>query len=123
MTTDTANNTANTFPTSSAYRHFSAGQWAALRAETPNVLSEEEVVALRGRGEVIALEEVERIYLPLSRLLNLYVGATQDLHRVTSSFLGQLQPKVPYIIGLAGSVAVGKSTSARILQALLARWA
>ncbi|MBT4522666.1 MAG: type I pantothenate kinase [Halieaceae bacterium] len=110
------------FTIPSAYRHFSARQWAALRTEAPNVLSESEVIALRGSGEVIALEEVKRIYLPLSRLLNLYVGVTQDLHRVTSSFLGQLQPKVPYIIGLAGSVAVGKSTTARILQALLARW-
>ncbi len=110
----------NYIPT--AYRHFTAEQWARLRADTPIVLSEREVVELRGRGEVISLEEVTMIYLPLSRLLNLYVGATQDLHRVTSSFLGRLQPKVPYIIGLAGSVAVGKSTTGRILQALLARW-
>ena len=117
-----SNASESDFHISLAYRHFSAGQWATLRAETPNALSEDEVRDLRGRGEVIALEEVNQIYLPLSRLLNLYVGATQDLHRVTSSFLGQLQPKVPYIIGLAGSVAVGKSTTARILQALLARW-
>jgi type I pantothenate kinase len=105
-----------------AYRHFTAEQWARLRADTPIVLSEQEVIEMRGRGEVISLDEVTMIYLPLSRLLNLYVGATQDLHRVTSSFLGRLQPKVPYIIGLAGSVAVGKSTTGRILQALLARW-
>jgi len=105
-----------------AYRHFNAEQWARLRADTPIGISEQELVAMRGRGEVISLDEVSMIYLPLSRLLNLYVGATQDLHRVTSTFLGRLQPKVPYIIGLAGSVAVGKSTTARILQALLARW-
>ncbi|MFT5577571.1 MAG: type I pantothenate kinase [Paraglaciecola psychrophila] len=105
-----------------AYRHFNAEQWARLRADTPIGISEEELAAMRGRGEVISLDEVSMIYLPLSRLLNLYVGATQDLHRVTSTFLGRLQPKVPYIIGLAGSVAVGKSTTARILQALLARW-
>jgi len=113
---------ANHQPIPTAYRHFTATQWARLRADTPIALTEQEVIEMRGRGEVVSLEEVTMIYLPLSRLLNLYVGATQDLHRVTSSFLGRLQPKVPYIIGLAGSVAVGKSTTGRILQALLARW-
>ena len=70
----------------------------------------------------IDLDEVAAIYLPLSRLLNLYVSASQDLARVSSTFLGTMAPRVPYVIGVAGSVAVGKSTFARILQALLARW-
>ena len=77
---------------------------------------------LRGINERIDLDEVAAVYLPLTRLLNLYVSATQNLHKVSSTFLGTLAPKVPYVIGVAGSVAVGKSTFARILQALLARW-
>ena len=70
----------------------------------------------------MSLDEVADIYLPLSRLLNLYIGATQNLHRATATFLGSDSPHVPFVIGLAGSVAVGKSTSSRVLQALLARW-
>jgi type I pantothenate kinase len=70
----------------------------------------------------MSLDEVIDVYLPLSRLLNLYVGATQNLHRATSTFLGSDSPRMPYVIGLAGSVAVGKSTASRTLQALLARW-
>ncbi|MFT7127919.1 MAG: type I pantothenate kinase [Gammaproteobacteria bacterium] len=116
------NKYVNNYTTPTAYRHFTAERWAELRADTPIVLSEQEVIDMRGRGEIISLDEVTMIYLPLSRLLNLYVGATQDLHRATSTFLGRLRPKVPYIIGLAGSVAVGKSTTGRILQALLAHW-
>lgn len=116
------NSDERNYTTPTAYRHFTAERWAKLRADTPIVLSEQEVIDMRGRGEIISLDEVTMIYLPLSRLLNLYVGATQDLHRVTSTFLGRLRPKVPYIIGLAGSVAVGKSTTGRILQALLAHW-
>lgn len=116
------NKNENNYKKPTAYRHFTAERWAELRADTPIVLSEQEVIGMRGRGEIISLDEVTKIYLPLSRLLNLYVGATQDLHRVTSTFLGRLRPKVPYIIGLAGSVAVGKSTTGRILQALLAHW-
>ncbi|MFM9036215.1 MAG: type I pantothenate kinase, partial [Actinomycetota bacterium] len=77
---------------------------------------------LRGINERIDLDEVAAVYLPLTRLLNLYVSATQNLHKVSATFLGTLAPKVPYVIGVAGSVAVGKSTFARILQALLARW-
>jgi type I pantothenate kinase len=72
--------------------------------------------------DVLSIEEVEEIYLPLSRLLNLYVAASQNLHAVTSTFLGSGDHKVPFILGVAGSVAVGKSTTARVLQALLARW-
>ena len=96
--------------------------WAALRAATPLTLGEPELSKLQGINEQIDLEEVAAIYLPLSRLLNLYVSAVQDLQRVSSTFLGSIAPKVPYVIGVAGSVAVGKSTFARILQALLSRW-
>jgi type I pantothenate kinase len=108
--------------TPSPYARFSAAEWAALRQDTPLTLTEEEVVRLRGRGERVSLAEVERIYLPLSRLLNLYVAATQELFRASSEFLGARYQKVTYIIGVAGSVAVGKSTTARLLRELLARW-
>ena len=93
-----------------------------LRAATPLTLREDDLAKLRGINERIDLDEVAAIYLPLSRLLNLYVSASQDLARVSSTFLGTMAPRVPYVIGVAGSVAVGKSTFARILQALLARW-
>ena len=96
--------------------------WAMLRAATPLTLREDDLTKLRGINERIDLDEVAAIYLPLSRLLNLYVSASQDLARVSSTFLGTMAPRVPYVIGVAGSVAVGKSTFARILQALLARW-
>jgi type I pantothenate kinase len=96
--------------------------WAALRAATPMTLGEDDLESLLGINERIDLDEVTAIYLPLSRLLNLYVSASQDLARVSSTFLGTIAPRVPYVIGVAGSVAVGKSTFARILQALLARW-
>jgi type I pantothenate kinase len=106
----------------STYRHFTAEEWGALRKDTPLALTQAELESLRGRGERVSLDEVTVIYLPLSRLLNLYVSATQGLYRATSAFLGQRHSKVPYIIGIAGSVAVGKSTFARILRTLLARW-
>jgi type I pantothenate kinase len=104
------------------YLSFDRPAWAALRASTPLTLTESDLVTLRGINERISLGEVVDIYLPLSRLLNLYVSHTQSLFHVTETFLGHQQAKVPYIIGIAGSVAVGKSTSARILQALLSRW-
>jgi type I pantothenate kinase len=106
----------------SPYQVFSKAQWARLRADTPMTLTEAELDELRGLNERVSMQEVEQIYLPLSRLLNLYVSATQSLFRVTQKFLGGREHKVPYIIGMAGSVAVGKSTTARILQALLSRW-
>ena len=106
----------------SPYEVFSRGEWAALRADTPLTLSEADLAGLRGQNEVISLREVEEIYLPLTRLINLYVTATQQLHQVSTSFLSSPTARVPYMIGLAGSVAVGKSTTARILQALLSRW-
>lgn len=106
----------------SPYIRFSRDEWAELRASTPLPLTESDLVTLRGINESVSLEEVANIYLPLSRLLNLYVSAIQSLHKATDTFLGHLPAKVPYIIGIAGSVAVGKSTMARILQALLSRW-
>ena len=106
----------------SRFLTFSRDEWAALRAATPLTLREDDLVKLRGINERIDLDEVATVYLPLSRLLNLYVSAWQDLARVSSTFLGTMAPRVPYVIGVAGSVAVGKSTFARILQALLARW-
>jgi type I pantothenate kinase len=101
---------------------FGRDEWAALRAATPLTLREDDLAKLRGINEQIDLDEVATAYLPLSRLLNLYVAASQDLAKVTSTFLGTIAPRVPYVIGVAGSVAVGKSTFARILQALLSRW-
>ena len=107
---------------SGRYLTFNRDDWAILRAATPLTLRESDLDELRGINERIDLDEVATVYLSLTRLLNLYVAATQNLQKVTSTFLGKMAPKVPYIIGVAGSVAVGKSTFARILKALLARW-
>jgi type I pantothenate kinase len=104
------------------YLTFERDEWAELRAATPMTLRAPDLARLQGINDHIDLEEVAAVYLPLSRLLNLYISATQDLHKVSATFLGTIAPKVPYIIGVAGSVAVGKSTFARILQALLAQW-
>jgi type I pantothenate kinase len=101
---------------------FTRDEWARLRNQTPLPLTEAELFALRGVNEQVTLTEVEQIYLPLTRLLNLYVAATQTLHVATDTFLGNPGSGVPYVIGIAGSVAVGKSTAARILKALLAEW-
>lgn len=106
----------------SPYLRFSRDEWAALRADTPLTLTEADLDRIRGLVERVSLREVEEVYLPLSRLLNLYVGAVQGLYRATSTFLGHHEHKVPFLIGLAGSVAVGKSTSARVLRELLSRW-
>jgi type I pantothenate kinase len=106
----------------SPFRRFSRDEWSALRADTPMTLTQQDLDELRGLNDRIDLAEVEAIYLPLSRLLNLYVAATQGLFRATNNFLHLSDRKVPYVIGMAGSVAVGKSTTARILQRLLARW-
>ena len=104
------------------FERFDRQEWAALRAQTPLTIREKDLEALRGINDQLDLDEVTAIYLPLTRLLNLYVSATQSLHRVSTTFLGTIAPKLPYIIGVAGSVAVGKSTLARLLQALLSRW-
>lgn len=104
------------------YVTFPRAEWARLRAATPLTLTDNDLVTLRGVNEYVSLDEVAEVYLPLSRLLNLYVAAAQRLHQVTDTFLGKPAASVPYIVAVAGSVAVGKSTFARILRALLARW-
>ena len=102
--------------------HLDRSRWSHLADEISVPLSAEEIESLRGLGETVDLEEVQRIYLPVSRLLNLYVTAASSLNHMTNDFLHVSQRRVPFIIGVAGSVAVGKSTTARILQALLSRW-
>jgi type I pantothenate kinase len=109
-------------PELSPYRTFTRAEWAAMREDTPMTLTPSEVSVLRSMHDRLDMEEVEEIYLPLSRLLALYVTATQRLFRAQQNFLRTEDTKMPYIIGVAGSVAVGKSTTARVLQALLARW-
>jgi type I pantothenate kinase len=106
----------------SPYREFNRHEWARLRADTPMTLVPRDLEQLSGIIEELSMAEVEQIYLPLSRLLNLYVAAGQELHAVAGRFLGGRNTRVPFIIGVAGSVAVGKSTTARVLRALLARW-
>jgi type I pantothenate kinase len=107
----------------SPYRVFTRDQWARLRADTPLTLSADDLTRLQSLNDPISLEEVIAIYLPLSRLLSLYVAATQGLFKATQRFLlADEDGKVPYVIGVAGSVAVGKSTTARVLKALLTRW-
>jgi type I pantothenate kinase len=106
----------------SPYVEFTRAEWARLRNATPLPLSEAQLRPLAGVNERVSLGEVTDIYLPLSRLLNLHVAATQKLHAATSTFLGTTDRKTPYVIGIAGSVAVGKSTTSRILQALLSHW-
>ncbi|HZR89576.1 MAG TPA: type I pantothenate kinase [Bradyrhizobium sp.] len=104
------------------YRLFTRKQWAELRNDTPMTLEPGEFDKLRSLHDRLDIKEVEDIYLPLSRLLSIYVDATQRLYYAQRQFLGIRDRKVPYIIGVAGSVAVGKSTTARVLQAMLTRW-
>jgi type I pantothenate kinase len=107
----------------SRYVDLTRAEWARLRASTPLPLSEAQLRPLGGVTERVSLDEVSDVYLPLSRLLNLYVGATQKLHAATSVFLGgSAELRIPFIIGVAGSVAVGKSTTSRVLKALLSHW-
>src|SRR5262250_1757811 len=106
----------------SPYRTFSRAEWAELREDTPMTLTPAEVARLRSMHDRLDMSEVEEIYLPLSRLLSFYVAAMQRLFGAQQTFLGTAEAKMPYIIGVGGSVAVGKSTTARVLQALLARW-
>ncbi len=104
------------------YRTFSMHEWAILREGEPMTLTAADVERLHALNDPISLIEAENVYLPLARLLSLYVEAIQQLHQASNAFLSSKGPKIPFIIGVAGSVAVGKSTTSRILQALLQRW-
>ncbi|RZS45219.1 pantothenate kinase [Herbihabitans rhizosphaerae] len=104
------------------YVELGRDQWRELRQATPLTLTDEELTRLRGLRDPVDLDEVADVYLPLSRLINLQVAARQQLHQATSTFLGDTSRKAPFVIAIAGSVAVGKSTTARILRALLAKW-
>jgi type I pantothenate kinase len=106
----------------SPFTEIARERWAELAPTTPLPLDEDEVERLRGIGDVLDMREVREVYLPLSRLLNLYVAGSRKLHRDTSDFLGERGPTTPFVIGVAGSVAVGKSTVARLLKELLSRW-
>ena len=106
----------------SRYTRFSRDEWKELRDSTPLTLKERDLASLQGLNESLSLDEVTDVYLPLSRLLNLRVAATRALRGTTDAFLGKETSRSPYVIGVAGSVAVGKSTTARILRALLSRW-
>jgi type I pantothenate kinase len=106
----------------SPYVSFDRSDWARLGASVPVPLTEADLAELHGINEEVSLEEVADIYVPLARLLSIHVEAAQGLHRVTETFVGELPAKMPYVIGIAGSVAAGKSTTARILQAVLTRW-
>lgn len=114
--------TAQPTTSPSPYVEVDRQTWRRLRDSTPQPLTDAELDGLRGLGDQIDLAEVADVYLPLSRLLSLHVQATQDLYRARHDFLGNPDTKVPFVIAVAGSVAVGKSTTSRILQALLARW-
>ncbi len=104
------------------YMQFTRKQWAALRDSEPMTLTYEELLTLQGIDHELSIDEVEEIYLPLSRLLSYYVSARTSRQSVLMKFLKQDYQKIPFIIGIAGSVSVGKSTTARVLQALLSRW-
>jgi type I pantothenate kinase len=104
------------------YLLFSKPEWAALRADEPMTLTTADLERLRSLNDPVSLTEAEQVYLPITRLLSAYLEAVAGLHRVTSKFLNLNNARTPFIIGVAGSVAVGKSTTARILQALLQRW-
>lgn len=106
----------------STYTSFDREEWAALRFNTPLTLTETDLTEMRGLNEQVSINEVEEVYLPLSRFLNLHVAASRELARVSDIFLGKTAGVKPYLIGIAGSVAVGKSVTARVMQALLSRW-
>ena len=107
---------------SRSHTRFTRADWANLRASVPLTLSDKDLAGLQGITDIVSRADVEEVYLPLTRLLNLHVSAARGLTRVTDDFLGRLPVRRPYIIAVAGSVAVGKSTFARVLRALLAKW-
>ncbi len=113
---------ANSLAPASPYVDLDRATWRKLSESTPLPLTDADVERLAGLGDPIDLAEVDAIYRPLSRLLNLYVGASRQLHEATSTFLREESGGTPYVIGVAGSVAVGKSTTARVLREMLARW-
>ncbi|MEY4418572.1 MAG: hypothetical protein RIQ88_1010, partial [Actinomycetota bacterium] len=106
----------------SPFVEISRSDWAELAKNSDTVLTEAEIENIRGLGDFLDLAEVREIYLPLSQLLNIYVTESQKLHQVTGSFLAKSNKRTPFIIGVAGSVAVGKSTVSRLLKELLSRW-
>lgn len=106
----------------SPYISFDRAEWSKLRDSTPMTINEEDLATIRGINERISIKEIEEVYLPLSRLLNLYYSASKALYDARKTFLGMRGQKVPYVIGIAGSVAVGKSTTARVLKTLISRW-
>lgn len=111
--------TVQSLPT--PYLQFSRKQWGALRNSVPLTLTETEIFKLKGIDEDLFLEEVAEIYLPLSHLINFYISSNLRRQAVLKQFFGTASQRIPYIIGIAGSVAVGKSTTARVLQALLSK--
>ena len=109
-------------PVDSLYREIDRDVWARLAAGERQPLTETEIVQLRGLGDRLDLAEVREVYLPLSRLLSLYAGATKGLGADTADFLGETDSTTPFVVAVAGSVAVGKSTIARLLRELMSRW-
>ncbi len=113
---------ANSDAALSPFVELPRSEWAELAKHTQTPLTEAEIEKIRGLGDFLDLAEVSEIYLPLSQLLNLYVSETQQLHQITGKFLEKTNKRTPFIIGVAGSVAVGKSTVSRLLKELLSRW-
>lgn len=106
----------------SLYREIPRAEWARMAADVEQPLTETEVVQLRGIGDRLDITEVREVYLPLSRLLSLYASATKRLGADTADFVGERDATTPFIVAVAGSVAVGKSTVARLLRELMSRW-
>lgn len=114
--------TASNLPQTSPYLQFNKNDWANLRANVPMTLQESDLLNVKGINDNLSLDEVAKVYLPLARLLNLYISSNIRRQTVIEEFIGKQTQKIPYVIGIAGSVAVGKSTTARLLQTLLSEW-